>query len=79
MNTLRASHATARGSFIAASSGSGRRSRRATSRSNTIGLYGHLNKDFYQYVHDVPEATFPTFLESLLYERITAEGPEAKV
>lgn len=73
METARANHAAVRGSFKARPSGLAYRSKRADARSESLGLYRHLSEAFCQYTHDTPEAPFPTFLESLLFEHITAE------
>lgn len=73
MDTVRARHSAGRGSFVKRPAGSASHPRHAQSRSDKAKLYGDLNEAFCQYTHDVPEAPFPTFLESLLFEHFPAE------
>lgn len=77
MNTPRAKHSAVTGPFMARPTGLASRSRRAKSRSETAALYAGLNQAYCRYTHDVPEAPFPTFLESLLFEGITADPPQS--
>lgn len=73
MQTVRARHSAVRDSFVKQPTRAARRRRPARSRSGKAQLYGALNEAFYRYTHDTPEAPFPTFLESLLFEHFPTE------
>lgn len=49
------------------------RIRRAASRSKSAAMYGRLIATYHHYTHEVPEDSFPTFLESQLLDQLVEE------
>lgn len=70
MEAVNAQHSAVRVSFLAQNARPAARTSRTRSRYKADSAYRRLDAAFHRHADDVPEDSFPTFLEALLLEDV---------